>query len=115
MATSETKSRSLNLAELKKKTIGELNQILKEFSAESASGLRKQDLIYKILEAQSDKDRNGGGGTITGGGACWRFCRTGSGSLRSPAYNYLPGLTIFMFPPSQIRRFRSSHRRYGER
>ncbi len=104
MATTETKSRSLNLAELKKKTIGELNQILKEFSAESASGLRKQDLIYKILEAQSDKDRNGGGGTITGEGVL-EILPDGFGFLRSPAYNYLPGPDDIYVSPSQIRRF----------
>ncbi len=104
MATSETKSRSLNLAELKKKTIGKLNQILKEFSAESASGLRKQDLIYKILEAQSDKDRNGGGGTITGEGVL-EILPDGFGFLRSPAYNYLPGPDDIYVSPSQIRRF----------
>ena len=104
MATSETKSRSLNLAELKKKTIGELNQILKEFNSESASGLRKQDLIYKILEAQSDKDRNGGGGIITGEGVL-EILPDGFGFLRSPAYNYLPGPDDIYVSPSQIRRF----------
>ncbi len=104
MATTETKTRSLNLAELKKKTIGELNQILKEFSTESASGLRKQDLIYKILEAQSDKDRNGGGGTITGEGVL-EILPDGFGFLRSPAYNYLPGPDDIYVSPSQIRRF----------
>ena len=104
MATTETKSRSLNLAELKKKTIGELNQILKEFSTESASGLRKQDLIDKILEAQSDKDRNGGGGTITGEGVL-EILPDGFGFLRSPAYNYLPGPDDIYVSPSQIRRF----------
>ena len=104
MATTETKSRSLYLAELKKKTIGELNQILKEFNSESASGLRKQDLIYKILEAQSDKDRNGGGGTITGEGVL-EILPDGFGFLRSPAYNYLPGPDDIYVSPSQIRRF----------
>ncbi|MCY4381900.1 MAG: transcription termination factor Rho [Nitrospinae bacterium] len=94
----------MNLAELKKKTIGELNQILKEFSTESASGLRKQDLIYKILEAQSDKDRNGGGGTITGEGVL-EILPDGFGFLRSPAYNYLPGPDDIYVSPSQIRRF----------
>ncbi len=104
MATTETTSRSLNLAELKKKTIGELNQILKEFSAESATGLRKQDLIYKILEAQSAKDRNGGGGTITGEGVL-EILPDGFGFLRSPSYNYLPGPDDIYVSPSQIRRF----------
>ena len=104
MATPETKPRSLNLAELKKKTIGELSQILKEFNAESASGLRKQDLIYKILEAQSDKDRNGGGRTITGEGVL-EILPDGFGFLRSPAYNYLPGPDDIYVSPSQIRRF----------
>ena len=98
------KSRSLNLAELKKKTIVELNQILREFNSESASGLRKQDLIYKILEAQSDKDRNGGGGTITGEGVL-EILPDGFGFLRSPAYNYLPGPDDIYVSPSQIRRF----------
>ena len=98
------KSRSLNLAELKKKTIVELNQILREFNSDSASGLRKQDLIYKILEAQSDKDRNGGGGTITGEGVL-EILPDGFGFLRSPAYNYLPGPDDIYVSPSQIRRF----------
>ncbi|MBI3024673.1 MAG: Rho termination factor N-terminal domain-containing protein, partial [Candidatus Tectomicrobia bacterium] len=50
-----SKERDVNLAELKRKTIVELNQILKDLKIEGTSGLRKQDLIYKILEAQTEK------------------------------------------------------------
>ena len=103
MATG-TKSRGLNLAELKKKTIVELNQILRELAVGGAGGLKKQDMIYKIIEAQSEKDRNDGGGTITGEGVL-EILPDGFGFLRSPAYNYLPGPDDIYVSPSQIRRF----------
>ncbi len=103
MATG-TKSRGLNLAELKKKTIVELNQILRELAVDGAGGLKKQDMIYKIIEAQSEKDRNDGGGTITGEGVL-EILPDGFGFLRSPAYNYLPGPDDIYVSPSQIRRF----------
>jgi transcription termination factor Rho len=96
-----TKERELNLAELKKKTIAELNEILKELKVNGTSGLRKQDLIYKILEAQTGKDRNG---VIYGEGVL-EILPDGFGFLRSTAYNYLPGPDDIYVSPSQIRRF----------
>ena len=97
----ETKSRDLNLAELKKKTITELHSILKELKIEGASGLRKQDLIYKIIETQSGKDREG---VIYGEGVL-EILPDGFGFLRSSDYNYLPGPDDIYVSPSQIRRF----------
>ena len=82
-----TKERDLNLAELKKKTITELNELLKELKVEGTGGLRKQELIYKILEAQTGKERDG---VITGEGVL-EILPDGFGFLRSTAYNYLPG------------------------
>ncbi len=96
-----TKERELNLAELKKRTITELNDILKEFKVDGTSGLRKQDLIYKILEAQTGKDRDG---VIFGEGVL-EILPDGFGFLRSTAYNYLPGPDDIYVSPSQIRRF----------
>lgn len=96
-----TKERDLNLAELKKKTITELNEILKEFKIEGTSGLRKQDLIFKILESQTGKDREG---VIYGEGVL-EILPDGFGFLRSTAYNYLPGPDDIYVSPSQIRRF----------
>ncbi len=96
-----TKERDLNLADLKKKTITELNEILKEFKIEGTSGLRNQDLIYKILESQTGKDRDG---VIYGEGVL-EILPDGFGFLRSTAYNYLPGPDDIYVSPSQIRRF----------
>ncbi|MBT3351406.1 MAG: transcription termination factor Rho [Nitrospinaceae bacterium] len=91
----------MNLAELKKKTITELHSILKELKIEGASGLRKQDLIYKIIETQSGKDREG---VIYGEGVL-EILPDGFGFLRSSDYNYLPGPDDIYVSPSQIRRF----------
>ena len=97
----EIKNRDLNLAELKKKNITELHSILKELKIEGASGLRKQDLIYKIIEAQSGKDREG---VIYGEGVL-EILPDGFGFLRASDYNYLPGPDDIYVSPSQIRRF----------
>ncbi|MEE9240302.1 MAG: transcription termination factor Rho [bacterium] len=91
----------MNLAELKKKTITELNELLKELKVEGTGGLRKQELIYKILEAQTGKERDG---VITGEGVL-EILPDGFGFLRSTAYNYLPGPDDIYVSPSQIRRF----------
>ncbi|MCH8918460.1 MAG: Rho termination factor N-terminal domain-containing protein, partial [Proteobacteria bacterium] len=91
----------MHLAELKKKTITDLNSILKELKVDGVSGLRKQDLIFKILEAQTGKDRDG---VIYGEGVL-EILPDGFGFLRSTAYNYLPGPDDIYVSPSQIRRF----------
>ena len=89
----------LNLKELKNRKISELTQLAKELGVEGASGMRKQELIFAILQAQSDKD-----GAIYGEGVL-ETLPDGFGFLRSPDYNYLPGPDDIYVSPSQIRRF----------
>ncbi len=89
----------MNLAELKEKSIAELNELAHNLSIEGASSLRKQELIFAILQAQSDKD-----GVISGEGVL-EILPDGFGFLRSPDYNYLPGPDDIYISPSQIRRF----------
>jgi len=89
----------MNLAELKEKSIAELNDLAHHLSIEGASNLRKQELIFAILQAQSDKD-----GVISGEGVL-EILPDGFGFLRSPDYNYLPGPDDIYISPSQIRRF----------
>jgi len=89
----------LNLKSLKSKKIGELTQIARNFDVEGASSLRKQDLIFAILQAQAEKS-----GFIYGEGVL-EILSDGFGFLRSPDYNYLPGPDDIYVSPSQIRRF----------
>ena len=89
----------MNLAELKEKSIDELNNLAHNLSIEGASNLRKQELIFAILQAQSEKD-----GVISGEGVL-EILPDGFGFLRSPDYNYLPGPDDIYISPSQIRRF----------
>ena len=89
----------MNLTELKEKAIGDLNEIARELKIEGASNLRKQELIFAILQAQSEKN-----GTIYGEGVL-ETLQDGFGFLRSPDYNYLPGPDDIYISPSQIRRF----------
>lgn len=89
----------LNLKALKEKKIGELAQIARDFSIEGASSMRKQDLIFAILQAQAEQS-----GFIYGEGVL-EILSDGFGFLRSPDYNYLPGPDDIYVSPSQIRRF----------
>jgi len=89
----------VNLQELKNKKIGELNAIARELNIEGASGLRKQDLIFAILNAQTEQN-----GSIYGEGVL-EILQDGFGFLRAPDYNYLPGPDDIYVSPSQIRRF----------
>lgn len=89
----------MNLTELKEKSIAELYDVAKELKIEGASNLRKQELIFAILQAQSEKN-----GTIYGEGVL-ETLPDGFGFLRSPDYNYLPGPDDIYVSPSQIRRF----------
>ncbi len=89
----------MNLKELKQKKIAELNTIAKELNVEGASSLRKQELIFSILQAQQDKN-----GLIFGEGVL-EILPDGFGFLRAPDYNYLPGPDDIYISPSQIRRF----------
>ncbi|MDA8027743.1 MAG: transcription termination factor Rho [Nitrospiraceae bacterium] len=89
----------MNLADLKEKSIAELTDVAKGYHIEGAVNLRKQDLIFAILQAQSEKN-----GVIYGEGVL-EILQDGFGFLRSPLYNYLPGPDDIYVSPSQIRRF----------
>jgi transcription termination factor Rho len=89
----------MNLQELKGKKISELNTIARELNIEGASSLRKQDLIFAILNAQTEQN-----GSIYGEGVL-ETLQDGFGFLRATDYNYLPGPDDIYVSPSQIRRF----------
>ncbi len=89
----------MDIGELKEKTISELTGISKDLDIPGVSGLRKQELIFKILEGQAEKD-----GLIFGEGVL-EILPDGFGFLRAPSYNYLPGPDDIYVSPSQIRRF----------
>lgn len=89
----------MNLQELKGKKISELNALARELSIEGASGMRKQDLIFALLNAQTEQN-----GMIFGEGVL-ETLPDGFGFLRAPDYNYLPGPDDIYVSPSQIRRF----------
>lgn len=89
----------MNITELKDKTISELNVIARDLGVQGASGLRKQELIFKIIEARTEKN-----GLIYGEGVL-EILPDGFGFLRAPSYNYLPGPDDIYVSPSQIRKF----------
>ncbi len=89
----------MNVKDLKKMRINELYKIAKELNVEGASGMRKQELIFAILQAQTEKN-----GLIFGEGVL-EILPDGFGFLRAPDYNYLPGPDDIYISPSQIRRF----------
>ncbi len=89
----------MNLVELKGKDIAELTAMADELKVEGVSGLRKQELIFAILQAQTEKN-----GMIFGEGVL-EILPDGFGFLRAPDYNYLPGPDDIYVSPSQIRRF----------
>jgi transcription termination factor Rho len=89
----------LNIVELKEMSISELSEVAKQLNVNGISGLRKQELIFKILEAQTEKN-----GLIFGEGVL-EILPDGFGFLRAPSYNYLPGPDDIYVSPSQIRRF----------
>src|SRR4029077_4545794 len=88
----------MTIAELKEKNITELTKIARSLDLPGASGLRKQDLIFKILQAQSEKE-----GHIFAEGVL-EILPDGFGFLRAPEYNYLPGPDDIYVSPSQIRK-----------
>jgi len=89
----------MNIAELKEKKISELARMAKEFNIEGAAGMRKQELMFALLQRQIEKN-----GLIYGQGTL-EILPDGFGFLRSPDYNYLPGPDDIYVSPSQIRRF----------
>src|SRR5213593_1696355 len=90
---------SISLAELKEKNITDLANIAKELNIPGASGMRKQELIFQILRAQTEKN-----GLIFSEGVL-ECLPDGFGFLRAPEYNYLPGPDDIYVSPSQIRKF----------
>jgi transcription termination factor Rho len=90
---------TLDLVELKDMSIQALNQIAKDLGVQGAAGLRKQELIFKILQTQAEKS-----GLIFSEGVL-ECLPDGFGFLRAPEYNYLPGPDDVYVSPSQIRRF----------
>ena len=89
----------MTISELKEKSITELTRIARGLDLPGASGMRKQDLIFRILQAQAEKE-----GLIFAEGVL-EILSEGFGFLRSPDYNYLPGPDDIYVSPSQIRRF----------
>jgi transcription termination factor Rho len=89
----------MNLAQLKSMTISELQKFAKALAVEGVGGLKKQDLIFKCLEAQAQRN-----GLIFAEGVL-EGLPDGFGFLRSANYNYLPGPDDIYVSPSQIRRF----------
>src|SRR5947209_14156219 len=98
--TAETNNQiSISLAELKEKNITDLAKIAKELNIPGASGMRKQELIFQILRAQTERS-----GLIFSEGVL-ECLPDGFGFLRAPDYNYLPGPDDIYVSPSQIRQF----------
>ncbi|MFZ1682590.1 MAG: transcription termination factor Rho, partial [Candidatus Zixiibacteriota bacterium] len=89
----------MELVELKSKTIAELLKISEDLDIPGVSGLRKSELIYKIMESTSSSN-----GAIFAEGVL-EIMEEGYGFLRSPDYNYLPGQDDIYVSPSQIKRF----------
>jgi transcription termination factor Rho len=89
----------MNIVQLKDKKIGELALLAKDFKIDGAAGMRKQDLIFALLQAEIERT-----GLIFGEGTL-EILPDGFGFLRAPNYNYLPGPDDIYVSPSQIRRF----------
>ena len=89
----------VEIGKLKEMKVSELNKLAKELNVNGISGVRKQDMIFKILQAQAEKD-----GLMFGEGVL-EILSDGFGFLRSPNYNYLPCPDDIYISPSQIRKF----------
>ena len=89
----------MNLSELKTKSMAELMDIAAEYQIENVSGLRKQELIFALLQACASQN-----GSIFGEGVL-EILPDGFGFLRSPTSSYMPGPDDIYVSPSQIRRF----------
>ena len=100
----------MNVSELEKLKIKELAELAAKLEIESYSGMNRQELVVKIIEAQIEKD---GGVTATG---VLEVLNEGYGFLRSPNFNYLPGPDDIYVSPSQIKRFglRTGHEVSGQ-
>jgi len=100
----------MNVSELQKLRIKELTELATKLEIESYSGMNRQELIVKILEAQIEKE-----GGVTARGVL-EVLNEGYGFLRSPNFNYLPGPDDIYVSPSQIKRFglRTGHEVSGQ-
>jgi transcription termination factor Rho len=98
-ASAPAENRGLNIAELKEMSIQRLTQVAQELNVAGASGMRKQEVIFQILKAQTEKS-----GFIFSEGVL-EVLPDGFGFLRAPDYNYLPGPDDIYVSPSQIRKF----------
>ena len=100
----------MDVNQLQSQNIGELTKCANDLEVEEFSGLSKQDLIVKILEAHNKKE-----GILQARGVL-EVLKEGYGFLRSPDYNYLPGPDDIYVSPSQIKRFglRTGHQVFGE-
>ena len=100
----------MNVSELQKLRIKELTELATKLEIESYSGMNRQELIVKILEAQIEKE-----GGVTARGVL-EVLKEGYGFLRSPNFNYLPGPDDIYVSPSQIKRFglRTGHEVSGQ-
>ncbi len=90
---------TMDIAQLKEMNISALTQVAKDLNIQGASGMRKQELIFKILQAQTEKS-----GFIFSEGVL-ETLPDGFGFLRAPDYNYLPGPDDIYVSPSQLRKF----------
>jgi transcription termination factor Rho len=99
MSENEKQSEKLDIEKLKSLKISELNKVARDLNINGSTGFRKQDLIFKILQAQTEKD-----GLIFGEGIL-EILPDGFGFLRSPNYNYLPCPDDIYISPSQIKKF----------
>ena len=93
-------SKQLNISELKETSVGELQKIARTLGTESVSGLKKQEVIFKILQAQAEKN-----GLLFGEGVLEVLLPEGFGFLRSPNYNYISSPDDIYVSPSQIKKF----------
>ncbi len=94
-----SESGALNLKALKGAKITELAHIARDFNIDGAPNMRKQEMIFSILQAQAQRN-----GSILGEGVL-EILPDGFGFLRAPDYNYLPGPDDIYISPSQIRKF----------
>ena len=89
----------MNIDDIKRLPISELTKMAKDLDVAGASGMRRQDLIFSILQSQAEKN-----GVISGAGVL-EILPDGFGFLRAVDYNYLPSPDDIYISPSQIRRF----------
>ena len=98
-SSSKRGGNTLNIGELKDMSIAKLTQVAKDLTVAGATGMRKQELIFQILKAQTEQS-----GFIFSEGVL-EVLPDGFGFLRAPDYNYLPGPDDIYVSPSQIRKF----------